>query len=520
MFQSKEALPAAGSTCASTPSVLALLFVFIVATRWPLAPRYLYYFDSANFAFSLEHFNPALHQPQPPGYPLYVLLIRAIHLFVQPAEKVLLISGLLAAFAAIALILFLARDLFDQAAGVFAAVLLASDPAFWFGGITNEIRIFLAAGALGVGLLAWRALTRPAETHWLYAAYGALGIAAGFRPELGPLLLPLLVWVWWASGRSLRGLAVAATALAATTLPWLAAVVWIAGGPREFLHICTDYADDQFGGSSLLFGASGGAAWHMFAACAIWTFLGALVWLWAAPVRARRIFRANPRAALFLVLGFVPVFVFSGVVHIGDPDQALASVAFVSILGGGVLAALRPQWSARDLYIAAALAIAAHAITFFRPPGQLARASSYKAVAAVDRFTRGAIDSVRSLAPSGPLTIVHYGSPVASRQLSYYFPDAYVVVLPSPGHSADEGVEVFHRHATFASPAGTRVELPGGPNMLVCVRATTPRNPAIWAKAGPIYYRKWAGCRPVTIGEYTLICSPTVTTVSASTSSD
>jgi hypothetical protein len=43
--------------CVSAPFILALLFVFIVATRRPLAPRYLYYFDSANFALSLEHFN-------------------------------------------------------------------------------------------------------------------------------------------------------------------------------------------------------------------------------------------------------------------------------------------------------------------------------------------------------------------------------------------------------------------------------------------------------------------------------
>jgi hypothetical protein len=57
----------------------ALLIVFIVVTRWPLAPRYLYYFDSANFALSLEKFDPAIHQPQPPGYALFVGLIRLIH---------------------------------------------------------------------------------------------------------------------------------------------------------------------------------------------------------------------------------------------------------------------------------------------------------------------------------------------------------------------------------------------------------------------------------------------------------
>src|SRR5579885_584151 len=63
----------------ATALFLLLLCVFIAVTRWLAAPKYLYYFDSANFALSLEHFDPALHQPQPPGYPLFVGLIRVIH---------------------------------------------------------------------------------------------------------------------------------------------------------------------------------------------------------------------------------------------------------------------------------------------------------------------------------------------------------------------------------------------------------------------------------------------------------
>jgi hypothetical protein len=517
MSQSKDALPAAGSTCASIPTVLALLFLFITGTRWPLAPRYLYYFDSANFALSLEHFNPAMHQPQPPGYPLYVLLIRAIHLFVGPAEKVLLISGLIAAFAAVALILYLARDLFGDAAGFLAAALLASDPVFWFGGVTNQIRVFLAAGTLAVAFCAWRALLNRENSRWLYGAFACLGVAAGFRPELGPLLLPVLFWVWFETGRSWRRLAIALGALAVCTLPWLGAVVWVVGGVSRFVHICGAYADDQFGGSSAFYGAAPAAAWHMFASAVVWTFLGALVWVWAVPLAGRRIFRRD--TALFLSFGFLPVFLFSAIVHVGDPDQALASVVFVSVAGAGILAALRPHWSARQLYAAAALAIAAHALIFFRPPSRLARASSYKAVAAVDRLTRGAIDAVRAVAPSGPLVIVHYGSAVASRQLSYYFPDAYVVVLPAPGHAAGAAVEVFRRHATFATTSGSIVELPGGAMTLICVRSSEPKNRALWTKAGPVYYRQWLGRRPVAVGEYTLIATPTVTTVSASSSS-
>lgn len=520
MLQSQKALPGGKSSCVSTTLVLAFLFVFVVATRWPLAPKYLYYFDSANFALALENFNPALHQPQPPGYPLYVLLLRTIHLFVGPAEKVLLISGLIAAFAAIVLIFFLARDLFGRNAGILGATLLASNPVFWFGGITNQVRVFLAVGALGIGWLAWRALTHPDDPRWLYGACAALGIAAGFRPELGVLLLPLLGWVWWETGRSVERLINAGALLAACTLPWLAFVAWVVGGPERLLEICQAYSNDQFGRTSLFFGAAGHSAYKMFAAAVVWTFLGSLVWLWAVPLTAKRIFTEHPRrGATFLALGFLPTFLFSAFVHIGDPDQALAGVAFVCLLGAGVLAALLAKWQFRSLFVPLILILQLHAWLFFFPPSRLGRASGYKAVVAVDRLTRGAIDGVRALDGKGQLIIVHYGSPVASRQLTYYFPDAYVVVLPGPGHSANEYAEVFHHHVPLAPQPGTTVDLPAGLTTVVCVRPTPPNDPSRWAQSGTVYYRRWINQAPITIGGFSLVRTPTVTTVSNSTSS-
>lgn len=520
MLQSKKALPGEARSCVSTTLILAFLFLFVVATRWPLAPKYLYYFDSANFALSLENFNPALHQPQPPGYPLYVLLIRAIHLFVGPAEKVLLISGIVAAFAAIVLIFFFARDLFGRTAGVLGATLLASNPAFWFAGITNQVRLFLAVGALGVGWLAWRALTRPDDPRWLYGAFAALGIAAGFRPELGLLLLPLLAWVWWKTGHSAPRLINAIAILASCTLPWLAFIAWVVGGPQAFLNMCRSYTDDQFSHSSLFFGATGHSAYKMFASAAVWTFLGSLIWLWAVPFTVKRAFSDRPRTApLFLAIAFLPTFLFSAFVHIGDPDQALAGVAVVCLLGAGVLAALLARWQYRGLYVTIMLILEVHAWIFFFPPSHLGRASGYKAMVAVDQLTRHAIDGVRALDGKGQLIIVHYGSPVASRQLTYYFPDAYVVVLPGPGHAPGEYAEVYHHHTPLSPQPGTNVDLPAGLTTVVCVRPTPPKDSFRWAQSGTVYYRRWINQAPITIGGFSLVRTPTVTTVSNSTSS-
>src|SRR5690242_20716392 len=96
---------AAGSPRPVPMSVFtAVTLLFLVVTRWPLAPKYLYYFDSVNFALALEDFNPALHQPQPPGYPLFVALARVFHLWIAAPHRVFLAIGILAALGAVVLI--------------------------------------------------------------------------------------------------------------------------------------------------------------------------------------------------------------------------------------------------------------------------------------------------------------------------------------------------------------------------------------------------------------------------------
>jgi len=503
MFQGK---PASGKGSA-LPAALytTALCGFIVASRWPLAPRHLYYFDSANFAYALERFDPALHQPQPPGYPLFVALTRLIHFWVVRPEEVFLIAGLLAACAATALMRVLAGDMFGRTAGILAATLLASNPTFWFGGITNEIRTFLALSTTGVALLAWRALSRPDEPRWFYAACAALGVAAGFRPVESVLLSLILVWVWFQTGRSTRRLVLGLTALALMVAPWLIAVLFAVGGVHPFTSLLWQYALAQFSGTSAAFGATRGAAWHMFAEAVVWNFLGALAWIWALPFLPR--IRPDRRKAAFLAVLFLPFFLFSAFIHIGDPDQALGSIPVLSVVGGAVLAAVLERWNSRRIIRMACAVIVIHMIIFFHPPGKLARASSYRAAKDVDFMTNRALDSIEALDKKGPLTIVHYGSSVGSRQVSYYFPDDYVVILPgSPQHPAlGQPVQLYYHHLPLpAPPPGTKEPMLAGSRGVVCLLPWNDdgKELASWQKSGSVYYHP-VSSTPILVGPYT-----------------
>src|SRR5436309_13062335 len=56
--------------------------------------------DSINFALGLRHFNPALHQPHPPGYPVYMLLG---HISLPIVERVTSTTGAAAEARALAI---------------------------------------------------------------------------------------------------------------------------------------------------------------------------------------------------------------------------------------------------------------------------------------------------------------------------------------------------------------------------------------------------------------------------------
>lgn len=509
MIASKAVSPHTAAPHRAARAFAIGILAFIVASRWPLAPPYLYYFDSTNFALSLEQFNPALHQPQPPGYALFVALIRIIHLLVSRPEQVLFVAGLLAACASAILILVLGRELFGRAAGLFAMALLASNPVVWFAGITNQVRVFLALTAIAVALLAWRAVTRPESPGWLYAAFAALGIGAGFRPEAAVVMAPLLLWTWIRTGCSFRRLALAVLSLAAAALPWIGVTIHAVGGWRIMLRVLHDYSDAQFSDSSALYGARGSAALHMVAEAVVWNGLAVLVWIWAVPAIRRQLPAVITRLkAEFLLVWFVPPFLFSAIVHIGAPGHALASIPPLILAGSAVLAAGVSRWGPRGVLAAVIAVMAAQTLLFFKPPSRLARAASYKQARDVDRLISGTMAAIRAAQADGPVTIVHYGSSVSSRQLYYYFPDDYVDILPRSNKRTDlQWPTAYYQRKILPLPAGTGGLIRPGSHKIICLLPPNapPDSMPGWHSFGLIFFREIQLNQQITIGPYHLM---------------
>src|ERR1700694_4640923 len=117
--------------------VAATLGLAVIATRLPLAGRYLFDWDSLQFALGMQRFNLATHRPHPPGYVGYVFLGRLLAgIFGGDANLGLVALSILAEALSVVAIFLVARHLLGQFAGLAAAVLLLTSPLYWLYGET------------------------------------------------------------------------------------------------------------------------------------------------------------------------------------------------------------------------------------------------------------------------------------------------------------------------------------------------------------------------------------------------
>ena len=335
--------------------------IFLVAHLLFLPPT-LEDLDSMNFALGVRDFDPSRHQPHPPGYPVFIALGKLSHA-VWPSDAGALswwsaLFGALSVFPLLAL--FRTFEAFDRDASdadrdrraALAILVTMVSPLFWFtslrplSDVTGLALALVAQACFATAFVRRRADASPStigESGRLIVA-GALiaGLAIGVRTQTAWLTLPLLALVL--IDRAGRGAAGAILGSAMTfsigVVAWALPMLVASGGFIRYREAFAGQSAEQFHGLDIFLSnptprrmALGTIAalvepWSLpplgWAVVAV-AFAGFLNLLWRLP-----------RAAILLIVAFVPYAVFHLIVQEMISRYALPllpAVAYLAVRG-------------------------------------------------------------------------------------------------------------------------------------------------------------------------------------------
>ncbi len=300
--------------CVALALVLAGTFA---AFHLPFLPQSLEDLDSINFALGLRRFDVAHHQPHPPGYPLFILVGRAMHLVVPREMTALTLVSIVAGAAGALAIVALHRRMFATGWtwSIAAGAVAVTSPLYW---LTASRPLSDMAGLAAAVAVQGMALGTRNANGLIVASFCA-GLATGIRSQVFWLTAPLLLWTI-ARNRVRTGDAprrwssVAAVAFLAGALLWLIPLIVVAGGPGAYWRALAGQGGEDLSGVQMLWttptlNTLRDALYYSFVApWAVWP--SAALVLIASALGGIVLWRSERRHLEILGVAFVPYLAF------------------------------------------------------------------------------------------------------------------------------------------------------------------------------------------------------------------
>jgi hypothetical protein len=221
-----------------------------------------------------------------------------------------------------------------------------------------------------------------------------------------------------------------AVALAAGMAPWLIVLLVRVGGLAGFMTMMRVYSAEQ-------------AASHMLAGAFWWASLGVVPWIPAVlllcwrKARWRKVSPDQKRGidkgqAYFLVAWFLPLFLFSVVVHIAASGHALGFLPILCLVGGWVLAEVGATCGRFLMIACAIIALGLNVVFFFNPYSREVAEASYQTVSGVSEVNETALRKIDGIVQQNPAFLVSDNAWVSWRILQYYYPKTPLIYIPAP----------------------------------------------------------------------------------------
>lgn len=307
-----------GANSKSIPRwVFFLAAVLWVATNLRSVSTMCFDWDAAQLSLATIEFSLADHQPHPPGYPLWVMCVRALLPVTQGAPLAMTLLDILFTVAALYFFYRLARKWSGESTAGILVILLAFSPVVQlYAFAQSTYPVDLLASSL-LGWLAWRMW--QGDVTALRVALPATALLMGFRPCGVVLLTPLLtVAALKSSGRRPRVLIPPLLGASVMVLAWFWPLQKSAGGFSSWVQMSFDLFRSTSGATSVFFGP---AEVVPTITARLTVILGVALLPVAGLIFRRRAGNSLPWG--FLALWAVPGLLFVYLVHFAKPGYLL-----------------------------------------------------------------------------------------------------------------------------------------------------------------------------------------------------
>jgi hypothetical protein len=306
--------------------------LWLAAALPRLGTRYSWDWDSSQFDRAVEKFDVSLHQPHPPGYPLWVLAMKGLTPLLGNPNSAQVLLSLLFTVAGLLFFASLARELLGSEGGLAATALLAFSPLVFLYAIVplaTSVDLFSSCAVAWFAARIW-----SGEPRWIVPACLVAAVTAGFRESGVTLVLPLLAaalvrGLWLSRSRSYTWKAFAAGVAAglAARLCWLVPAASLNGGLSNWHDMANAQMLGTFRLTSVFFGAPVAAHGRMLVD--VLAFFAIALSVLIPLLLASRSGSRNPPAWYspgFFALWLTPNLIVVFLLHCGKPGYLLLSL--------------------------------------------------------------------------------------------------------------------------------------------------------------------------------------------------
>lgn len=316
------------------------LCLLAIISRIPFTSKFLYEWDSVDYALAFEKYDISHHQPHPPGYILFVALGRIVNIIFNDANATIIFLSVIFSILTTLLLYFLAKQMFSRVVGISSSLLLLFNPMFWFFG---EVATIYAAEAFLATLIAYLSyqVFRGKES-FLYWSTLALGLAGGIRQDITLFMFPLWLFCLFYHDRSFKRITQAFVLLTVSVLVWYVPMILFTGGYEMYSSLSSAQLIRAFQHTSIFFGAdifhSALSVIKLFSWSIIGlSFLGFLIISIYCKTKIQSVellsIKKNPKLIFFL-LWIMPSFLFYLLIYIIKPGYILVYLPALQIIVG------------------------------------------------------------------------------------------------------------------------------------------------------------------------------------------